>query len=257
MRIAAFTAALLLAAGFGTLAHAQNMEPTIYSDGASCPGDCDSHVVLHPERNGTSVAFDPASSRSNPRRCTKGEMCRICFSAADSSCLTVRYRGGGPPRNKFDFTPAFYDVFCPQPGLPEPLKRKCAGLKANSDSMLRTRVYCLATPDHPGCAEIISAAKDKKTADQPDWDRCRQIGEPAFNREQGANRKRQRSEGCSYEKAGTGGPNSNGVTWRRLLPAVCTKDNTYVGRDGLDCCDSSLMTLGGLGKECTPFLVPK
>ena len=37
---------------------------------------------------------------------------------------------------------------------------------------------------------------------------------------------------------------------------LCQKD-AYVGRDGLDCCDSNKMSLGGLGRECTNYTVKK
>lgn len=238
----------------GTPAFAQPITPTIYADGASCPNGCDSHVVLHPSRNGTRFASDPSSSRMRPRPCRNGQACRICFSESDASCLVATYRGSGPPADKFDFTPAFYEEFCPKPGLPQPLRVQCVSFNRTLASLTRGRIYCLANPGDPRCRTVIARAEAAKAADRPLWNECRRLGERAFNRRYAASPARQRSDGCAYERRGTGGPNSRGVTWRRLLPAVC-QAGAYVGRDGTDCCDRNMMAVGGLGTECKPFLV--
>ncbi|GLK81053.1 hypothetical protein GCM10008174_27940 [Methylopila turkensis] len=252
--LAGFATAMI---GFaGVAAHAQVIEPTIYSDGASCPANCDSHVVLHSSRNGTAYASAPSSSRANPSRCVTGQPCRVCFSESDASCIVATYRGSGPPPNKFDFTPAFYEENCAKPSLPEALRRKCDSFQRTLDRRLRGNVYCVASPQHGACRPIIARAEAAKAQDRPLWDACRRDGEAAFNRAHRNEPNKQRSEACAYERRGTGGPNSAGVTWRRLKPAVC-QSGSYVGRDGLDCCDSNLMSLGGLDLECTPFLAPR
>jgi hypothetical protein len=241
---------------FSAPAVAQTMVPTIYSDGQSCPGNCDAHVVFHRLHNGTSAASAPESARANPAKCEAGKPCRICFSRGDDSCLNVTYRGGGPSQGRFDFTPAFFESHCSLSALPAALKTMCASFQRQLDRLTRDSVYCLANTGHAGCQPIIDRAKGLQDADQADWKECRDIGEARFNRKHASEPKRQRSLACAYEKIGTGGPNSNGDRWRRLLPAACLP-GTFVGRDGLDCCDSNLMSLGGLGRECTPYLAAK
>lgn len=237
-----------------TPAFAENFLPTIYSDGASCPGGCDAHVVFHKSINGTKFASLPSSPRTSPVACKNGETCRICFDERDASCMEVLYRGNGPEKERFDFTPAFYEETCPKPGIPDALAKQCKSFDRQFAKLTVDAVYCLNEPAHAGCPELLATADTAKAADLPLWDECRQIGEAAFNRKHAGEPAKQRSEACAYEKKGTGGPNSKGQTWRRLLPAVCQK-GAYVGRDGLDCCDGNKMSLGGLGRECTPYVV--
>jgi hypothetical protein len=239
-----------------TPAFGENFQPTIYSDGASCPGNCDAHVVFHRSHNGTKFASLPSSPRSSPVACKVGEPCRICFDDRDSSCMDVLYRGNGPDKERFDFTPTFYETTCPIAGIPEALAKQCKSFDRQFTKLTADAVYCLSDEAHPGCKELLAAADAAKAADQPLWEECLEIGEAAFNRKHAADPAKQRSEHCAYEKKGTGGPNSKGQTWRRLLPAACQK-NAYVGRDGLDCCDSNNMSLGGLGRECTNYTVKK
>ena len=47
-------------------AFAGDMRLTIYDDGISCPGNCDSHVVMNTADNGTRHAYRPDSSRRTP-----------------------------------------------------------------------------------------------------------------------------------------------------------------------------------------------
>jgi hypothetical protein len=234
---------------------ADSLAPTIYSDGYSCPSNCDAHVVFNAAHNGTKYASLPESPRSSPVACKAGEICRICFDDTDSSCLNVMYRGGGPDKGRFDFTPAFYEATCPAESLPDALAVQCKSFERQYEKLTRNAVYCLSDPTFPRCAALLAAAESAKVADQPFWDECRE-GETAFNRKYAAEPVRQRSEHCAYEKVGTGGPNSRGQTWRRLLPAAC-QPGAYVGRDGLDCCDSNKMSLGGLGRECSNYTVEK
>jgi hypothetical protein len=54
-------------------AHARDMKLTIYDDGLSCPGNCDSHVVMFRTDNGTRFAFRPDSTRTNPGKRISGK----------------------------------------------------------------------------------------------------------------------------------------------------------------------------------------
>lgn len=249
-------AALIILAAALSDATAADMTPTIYSDGLACPGGCDAHVVFHRSHNGTANAFSPDSDRADPHKCVSGNSCRLCFGAPDSSCITALYRGNGPSRLRFDFTPAFYESVCGGPGLPAPLRSICGSFDRAFDRFTENAVYCPASPEAPGCPELIAAAQARKTADAVLFDECKSLGQPAFNARHSGEPALQRQDDCAYEKHGTGGPNSSGQTWRRLLPAAC-QTGAFAGRDGLDCCDANKMSLGGLGRECTPFLVPK
>ncbi len=245
---------ILATAFLGTVAEAQEFRATIYSDGLSCPGDCDAHVVFANRHNGTKYASAPASSRQNPEPCRNGRECRICFGSADSSCLKVIYRGGGPSDFTFDFTPAFFESYCGRSGLPGPVDQLCGSFQRRYDDYTRDAVYCVSDPRNSRCRDKIAEAEARKAEDKVLYDECLRVGEAAFNRAHP--RAQRRSLSCAYERHGTGGPNSRGTTWRRLLPAAC-QAGAYVGRDGLDCCDSNHMSLGGLGKECTPYLVQR
>jgi hypothetical protein len=246
----------LVTALFAGTALAADMEPTIYSDGVACPAQCDAHVVFHKSHNGTANAFAPSSTRASPEPCMKGEACRICFHAADASCLTAVYRGAGPPKLRFDFTPAFFDAQCAEPDLPKILADMCKSFGRTFDRFTEDAVYCLAEPTAKGCAALMAAAEARKAEDKVLFDDCKALGEENFNKKHRTEKALQRSDSCTYEKFGTGGPNSHGVTWRRLLPAAC-QTGAFVGRDGLDCCDKNKMSLGGLGKECSPYLAKK
>jgi hypothetical protein len=249
-------ALLLIVALTAGPAAAATFKPTIYSDGYSCPSNCDAHVVFHKSANGTRNAYLPSSSPSAPKKCVPGEECRICFSNLPQSCMTVMYRKAGPSPGRFDFTPAFYQENCGKPGIPDELVKVCASFDKTYAAYTKDSVYCPENPAHPGCAETLAKANSLRIADEPFWQECRSLGEKEYNKKYAATPARQRSNACAYEFRGTGGPNTKGETWRRLLPAACWP-NTYVGRDGLDCCDARKMSLGGLAKECTPFLVKK
>src|SRR5215203_99281 len=84
----------------GTEAAAQvagrDMKITVYSDGRSCPGGCDAHVVMDGSDNGTPNAHSVGSTDAAPAKCEVGRDCRICFDARLEQCMTVTYRGGGP-----------------------------------------------------------------------------------------------------------------------------------------------------------------
>lgn len=246
----------LLGMALATAAASQpaTMRITMYDDGLACPGGCDAHVVFHASNNGTARAFAPDSSRSAPQRCTPGQECRICFGSGDDTCMTVRYRGGGPPRDAFDFTPAFFSDRCAESAIPAALRAKCGELNRALQRQ-GDKVYCVSEPTHPQCVALIAAATAAAEADRPLREACLAAGESRFNAAQ-TDPARRRSAACNYELNGTG-RNSAGVTWRRLLPAAC-RPGSYVGRDGLDCCGPDLVSAVGFGRfECAGFLVPR
>ncbi|MGH7789080.1 MAG: hypothetical protein ACRERC_19575, partial [Candidatus Binatia bacterium] len=227
---------------------ARTMRLTIYDDGRSCPADCDAHVVFDPAINGTANAHRPDSASGSYQRCQSGQPCRICFDASPRSCIVAMYRGAGPHADAFDFTPAFYEAWCPRPDLPARLTAQCAALAAAA-RQLDGKLNCVRTPDDQRCRALIDAARQRQAADQPLYDECRRVGEAAFNQRRPP--AEQRSNGCAYEKVGTG-QNSQGRTWRKLLAGAC-RDGTYVGRDGLDCCSGNPFSDGPLGVECRAF----
>jgi hypothetical protein len=254
IRLAVISALMtLFSTGF---ARADKFEPTIYSDGASCPNSCDAHVVFNKAHNGSRYASLPGSARSAPVACVVGQSCRICFDDADDTCTEAIYRGGGPAQGRFDFTPAYFESACPKPDLPHALAAVCASFESVFRTLTRQAVYCLNATDDAGCAAIVAKAEAAKAADKPFWDECRQLGLTAFNKKYAATPAKQRDLACAYELHGTGGPNSKGQTWRRLLPAAC-QEGAFVDRDGLDCCDSNTMSLGGFGKQCAAYLLKK
>lgn len=228
---------------------AVKMKLTIYDDGRSCPANCDAHVVFHRLNNGTPNAHLPTSASPHFEKCIPGNECEICFDADPDSCMLVMYRGNGPHQNTFDFTPAFYEGNCPRPNIPEALAEQCRALTEQAKS-LENRINCIHDANHPKCADLIAAAKQRKEMDEPLYNTCLEQGEEKFNGDRLESE--QRSENCAYEKHGTGGPNSKGKRWRKLLPAVC-RENTFVGRDGLDCCSGSTFRDGPLGIECKGF----
>lgn len=247
---------LILLISTGQAARADKFIPTIYSDGVSCPHQCDAHVVFNRAHNGTRYASSPDSPRTSPQPCQNGVACRICFDDADGTCMTAIYRGEGPDKWRFDFTPAFYETTCNAPGLPEAFAGECRSFSRQYAKLTAHHVYCLTEPTSPGCSAVLKSAEEAKVADRHLWDECRQLGQAPFNIKYSSRPALQRSNDCAYEKHGTGGPNSKGQKWRRLLPAAC-QPGAYVDRSGLDCCDSNKMSLGGLGKECSIYSVSR
>jgi len=229
---------------------AQSIKLTIYDDGLSCPEKCDAHVVFHRTLNGTTFAHDPISSSAPFKKCVINTLCQICFDdRSNSSCMTAMYRGNGPHTNTFDFTPKFYEDNCPNPAIPAHLRRQCKSL-ADAAKDLDGLTNCIANPNDPKCIALMKKANSLQVADQVLYDRCKRERESNFNRNRPVDQ--QRSNDCAYEKKGTGGPNSNHVTWKRLLPGAC-RTGTFVGRDGLDCCSGYPFADGPLGVECKGF----
>lgn len=222
---------------------------TMYDDGRSCPAECDAHVVFHPSLNGSQYAHLPDSEDSNYQKCTNGELCEICFKDARQECISVVYRGNGPGEDTFDLTPAFYMEWCGKSDIPETLRSKCADLESDSARLL-DRINCIANPSHEQCVEMMTAAEQSKQEDTVLYEECVARGQSRFN--EGKPKSEQRVYACSYEAESTGGPNSRGLKWKRLLPGAC-RENTFVGRDGLDCCSGNIFADGHLGRECRSF----
>ena len=261
MRYTYATALLFLVFSFAALTsftatpQARNMIATMYDDGKSCPNGCDAHVVFNARHNGTGNAFDPSSTPSAPRSCTVGQPCKICFSAAPSSCMIATYRGGGPAPGRFDFTPAFFEENCPKPGMPTAFASQCRSAQPAIER-LRAQINCIATPEHEKCRALMTSMARRKAADEVFYNECKSMGQAAFNRKYRTRPRLQRSNDCNYTMLRTGGPNSRGERWRRLLDGAC-RPGTYVGRDGLDCCSGSLFAAAFLGPECRQFFVPR
>ncbi|MDB5801162.1 MAG: hypothetical protein JWL63_2101 [Rhodocyclales bacterium] len=242
-------AAVLFCSSLANSASAESIRLTIYDDGLSCPAGCDAHVVFHPTLNGTEFAHDPGTTTKPFAKCTPGQTCQICLESGGEQCLEVMYRGGGPAPKTFDLTPRFYQSACARTPSQSRLAMKCQELK-KAASGLEGRRNCIAEPDHAACKDMIKAATARRTEDRVEFERCLAQGEKNYN--MGKPIEQQRSLKCAYEQKGTGGPNTKGTTWRRLLPGVC-RDGTYVGRDGLDCCSGITLADGPLGRECNSF----
>lgn len=231
------------------VAQAKTIRLTMYDDGMSCPGQCDAHVVFHPSLNGTAFAHRPGALKAPFAKCTAGEQCELCLESGLKQCLLVMYRGAGPDRDTFDLTPAFFQQACAGTPSPAHLAAKCAQMK-KEQAGLNGRINCFSQPEHAQCKTLMADAQARQTADRAAHLDCVAKGQVAYN--QGKPVQQQRSDACAYEKKGTGGPNSRGTHWRRLLPGAC-RDGTLVGRDGLDCCQGDTLIDGPLGLECKGF----
>lgn len=228
---------------------AEAVRLTIYDDGMSCPGNCDAHVVLHPSLNGTEFAHAPATPKSPYSKCTDGAPCELCLVSGHQQCLSVMYRGAGPTLMTFDLTPAFYEQACPSASTIPLLQTKCNEI-SKAAAGLTGSVNCISEPANPLCKALMDAENRRRAEDQPLYEQCKTLGEAKFNAAQ--EQSKHRSNDCAYESKATGGPNSKGTTWRRLLPGAC-RLGTFVGRDGLDCCNGNPVSDGPLGLECRAF----
>jgi hypothetical protein len=241
-------------ASWVTTAQAKSIAATMYSDGRSCPGGCDAHVVFQKRLNATANAFlPPLGNRTDAgsHRCIIGQPCMICFDQTDASCITVMYRGNGPPDGKFDFTPAFFDEWCPKTQKPDALVTACAVIDRARRSY-EARVNCFATPAHASCQGVMAAATTAQQTDEPEYKLCERLGVRAYNRQQADDaRDRSTNAGCGYSQ-NTRKCNSNNVCWQVLLPGACSA-GSLVGRDGLDCCTGTISVAGYLHPECTPY----
>jgi hypothetical protein len=236
-------------------ASAELIRLTIYDDGLSCPAECGEHVVFHASLNGTEFAHKPTTIAAPFAKCVEGKACRICLESGGKQCLETIYQGGGPTKKTFDFTPAFYLNACAGQPQQASLQTKCNELRKAAKT-LEGRVNCIAKPHDVNCEPIIAAARKLQLADRTAYQSCVTIGQDKFNLNRPETE--QRSIKCAYERYGTGGPNSKGVTWKKLLPGAC-RDSTFVGRDGLDCCSGNTLADGPFAHECRAFypLKPK
>jgi hypothetical protein len=169
--------------------------------------------------------------------------------------MLATYRGGGPAVGRFDFTPAFYEENCSKPNLPTVFHGQCKSAEP-ALTILKNKINCIAEPEQEKCKVLMAAAIKRKADDDLLYEECQSLGEQAFNEKYKTQPEKQRSNDCAYERLQTGGPNSKGERWRRLLDGAC-RPGTYAGKDGLDCCSTSLYVAATLGKECRSFFVPR
>lgn len=243
------TLILLIVAFLSFPSVAEEIRLTLYDDGRACPGNCGYHVVFHTNMNGTQYAHLRGGHSPPFETCTSGNLCEICLESDLRQCMEVMYRGAGPSNMTFDFTPNFYAEKCPGIESYPKLQAKCKELNAGEKTLIG-RINCIKNPDAAQCSGLISEARAARELDKAAYNACISQGERKFNASRP--KEKQRSLGCAYEKYRTGGPNSRGTTWRRLLAAAC-RDGTFLGRDGLDCCNGVPFVDGPLGRECRSF----
>lgn len=251
--MAAAQTGLLSTGAAGSVQSAQDMKITSYDDGRSCPANCDSHVVFQSSHNGTANAFrpgpgaDPFAIRGRPelQECIWGKACVICFSAANDSCLITTYRGSGPPRGRFDVTPAFLKKWCSKASLPATLSAKCISHMKAADR-LAAKTNCIANPTDAKCRDIMAVAVTRKQDDAPRYSECKRMGETAYNQSL-SDPSLRRTHDCAYflNRKHAGG-------WFLLAPGAC-RDGYYVGRDSLDCCSADPVQAAIDPVECGPF----
>jgi hypothetical protein len=233
-----------------------DMRITMYADGHSCLGGCDAHVVFDKSVNGTRNAFrGNMSSRLNPEVCHIGEHCTVCFGESDNTCMTALYRGQGPHKDALDFTPAFFEANCAMPNLPAVFAKQCRSLSRDVERLRTGHINCFIEADNAQCQNVMMTARRAKEADVPLYNECKRIGQVDFNRQYPNQAALQRRHDCNYSNT-IRRRNSSGNSWVVLMPAAC-RENTYVGRDGLDCCSSSIYAAAGLGRECSVFFPAK
>lgn len=235
---------------------AAEMTVTMYDDGLACPAGCDAHVVFHPAHNGTANAFaPPVENRAALQPCRNGEACVICFSSAAESCMLARYRGAGPPRGRFDFTPAFFESRCGEENLPATFGEACRSVeRAIASFGYDVRVNCLkAQTDDARCAPLIRAARQAQQRDAVERARCLSLGGDAAYNAQQPDPSLHRTLDCNYF-LNQRGENAAGATWFKLTPGACRPD-TFVGRDCLDCCSASVYAAAKLHPECRAFFL--
>jgi len=228
-----------------------SLAPTAYDDGRSCPAECDAHVVVHRSHNGTVLVRLPSSPAGQPAACATGARCLICFTTGPGDCVETVYRGGGPAPGRADFTPAFFRAACGEVRIPPTLRPICRSARRGVATLAQRR-NCFVESQAAECRDGMAAARARKAADDPRYQDCRRIGEPAFNRAHASEHSLQRALGCAYEKFGTGRSRNGRATWRRLLDGAC-RPGTFAGRDGLDCCSNDLWAAALFGRECAGY----
>jgi hypothetical protein len=172
----------------------------------------------------------------------------ICFNGSDKSCIEVLYRGGGPAKDAFDFTPAWYKAHCADSSLPSALLSACRAYDTQVKTISKGK-NCLEDKEDPVCRTILDEAKRVKEADQKEYQLCKQEGEAAYNARQ-SDLTKKRTLDCAYSYLATG---SNGhMNWRKLLPAAC-REGAYVGPNGTDCCTADPAQAAVDINECRKF----
>jgi len=224
---------------------ATKMIATSYDDGKACPGNCDSHVVFNKVHNGT-INAHMANTRGITKKCKIGKKCKICFNKEKNSCIDVMYRGTGPAKGRFDFTPNFYKANCNKKNLPKELKSKCRSIKNNITAYTKDRINCFTNPHNALCKDIIKDAKNEKRKDYKYYKECKKMGNSKFNLKYKNSKYLQRKYNCTYEKY----PNEQ--KWVKLLPASC-KQGSFVGERGLDCCSKSIYSVATFPSECKKY----
>lgn len=167
--------------------------------------------------------------------------------------MTALYRGAGPARGRFDMTPALYDQRCGDAGLPAAFAAECRRLSAATASLgYDRRANCLARTSESRCVLLLGPKRAAQRKDAAERDKCIALGQNAYNAQQ-TDAQLKRTLGCNYF-LNQRGSNSAGETWFRLAPGACRSD-TYVGRDGLDCCSASLRAAAAFHPECRGFFL--
>ncbi|HZF30867.1 MAG TPA: hypothetical protein VE907_17255 [Gammaproteobacteria bacterium] len=252
-------ALLIAAAGSAAADEAATLVATTYDDGVSCPGNCDAHVVLNKQHNGTRNAFrpaagaDPLANRASAARfpCVSGEQCVVCFAEASDTCMVTMYRGEGPPAGRVDATPAFMKERCDKPGTPAAIATECARL-ARDAATLAARVNCFAEPTHQLCRVKMEAAAAAKAADRPELEKCRSLGVRRYNAQQpDASLHRSVHNDCPYYE-NQRLTNSHGDSFQKLAPGAC-RDGFFVGPSGTDCCSGEPLQAAVDIGECRSF----
>lgn len=182
------------------------LHATCYDDGASCPGDCDEHVVANNATNGSARFHAPGSTPGRWRDCRNGQDCEVCFGDDPADCITVTYRGTGPDAGRADFTASFWEELCAVEDLPETLDDECDRIEDGSEGL--SAISCLEQPDAPGCEGRVPT-DEERTAAQREVADC--LAE------------RNNSWRCYYR-----GPNGT------LSAGAC--ENGAVNSSGWDCC---------------------
>jgi len=159
------------------------------------------------------------------------------------------YRGSGPPQGTFDFTPAFYQQYCPRTDVPKALQDQCKALDNSVTAHgYDKRINCFAQPSNAKCTAVLAAAKAKQDADIPKRNQCLK-GEATYNSAQ-KDPNEKRTFGCNYSLLLLGG--SPQKQWHILLPAAC-RTGTYVDPSGLDCCSADVRVAAENHPECVTF----
>jgi hypothetical protein len=167
--------------------------------------------------------------------------------------MTALYRGAGPARGRFDMTPALFQSRCADERLPPSFAAECRRLEAAASRLgYDRRVNCVARPSEPRCTLLLGPKREAARKDAAEREKCLALGEASYNRQQ-TDASLHRALGCNYY-LNQKGRNSAGESWMKLAPGAC-RPQTFVGRDGLDCCSASVYAAAALHPECRAFFL--